>query len=206
MTASVATPPPAPLRPGPSPAHGPAAKVWTVDQFHYLGDLGMFEGRRAMLIHGEIIEEGPMNPPHAIAGEKAEDAVRAAFGPGWRVRVHKPLVFGLTIDPGPDVSVVRGAPTLGPHPTTAELVVEISDSSLGYDLTTKAELYATAGIADYWVLDVAGGRLHVLRDPAPLPTGLGGTAYRTHLDLGSADVVTPLAAPGAAVRVADLLP
>src|SRR5688572_4708707 len=125
MTTSVATPPPAPLRGGPVPAHGPAAKVWTVDQFHYLGDLGLFEGRRAMLINGVVVEEGPTNPPHAIAGEKTEDAVRAAFGPGWRVRVQKPLVLGLTIDPEPDVAVVRGTPTLGPHPTTAELVVEI---------------------------------------------------------------------------------
>ena len=204
MTASVATPPPALLRTGPTLSHGPAAKVWTVDQFHYLGDLGMFEGRRAMLIHGAIIEEGPMNPPHAVAGEKTEDAVRAAFGPGWRVRVQKPLVFGLTIDPEPDVAVVRGAPALGPHPTTAELVVEVSDTSLTYDLTTKAELYATAGIADYWVLDVDGRRLHVFRDPQPIPDG--GAAYRNRTTHSPADAVAPLAAPAAAVRVADLLP
>lgn len=204
MTASVATPPPAPLRAGPAQTNGPAAKVWTVDQFHYLGDLGMFEGRRAMLVHGEILEEGPMNPPHAVAGEKTEDAVRAAFGPGWRYRVQKPLVFGLWIDPEPDVAVIRGVPTLGPHPTTAELVVEISDSSLTYDLTTKAELYATAGIADYWVLDVDGRQLHVFRDPQPIPDG--GAAYRDRTVHGPADTVAPLAAPGAAVRVADLLP
>jgi Uma2 family endonuclease len=182
--------------------------VWTVDRFHYLGDLGLFEGRRAMLINGVVVEAGPMNPPHAIAGEKTEDAVRATFGPGWRVRVQKPLVLGQTIDPEPDVAVVRGTPTLGPHPATAELVVEISDTSLAYDLTTKAELYATARIADYWGLDVDGRRLHVFRDPTPLPTVLGAAAYRTHLEFGPGDVVTPLAAPAAAaaVRVADLLP
>lgn len=206
MPAPAVTPPPPPVRTGPLPAHAPAAKVWTVDQFHYLGDLGMFEGRRAKLIHGVIVEEGPMNPPHAIAGERTEDAVRAAFGPGWRVRVQKPLVFGLTIDPEPDVAVVRGAPALGPHPTTADLVVEISDTSLAYDLTTKAELYATAGIADYWVLDVDGRRLHVFRDPAVLPTALGAAAYWVHLEFGAADSVSPLAAPAAAVCVADLLP
>jgi Uma2 family endonuclease len=180
--------------------------MWTVAQFHYLADLGLFEGRRAMLINGVIVEEGPMNPPHAVAGEKTEDAVRAAFGPGWRVRVQKPLVLGQVIDPEPDVAVVRGVPTLSGHPTQADLVVEISDSSLGYDLTTKAELYATARVADYWVLDVTGGRLHVFRDPVQLPTGLGATAYRTHLDLGPTDSVSPLAAPAVFVRVADLLP
>ncbi len=44
---------------------GPPRNIlWTVDQFHYLGDLGMFEGHRAWLVDGVIVEEGPMNPPH----------------------------------------------------------------------------------------------------------------------------------------------
>lgn len=147
-----------------------------------------------------------MNPPHAVAATKTEDLIREAFGKGWHLRVSKPLVFGLTLDPEPDVAVIRGAPHLGPHPTTAELIVEISDTSLAYDLTTKAELYAAAGIADYWVLDVDGRRLHVFRDPTVLPTALGAAAYRTHLEFGPTDTITPLSAPAAAVRVADLLP
>jgi Uma2 family endonuclease len=69
-----------------------------------------------------------------------------------------------------------------------------------------AEVYATAGIADYWVVDVDGRRLLVFRDPVPLPQGLGGSAYRTHLTFGAGDSVSPLAVPTAVVRVADLLP
>ncbi|HET6575652.1 MAG TPA: Uma2 family endonuclease [Fimbriiglobus sp.] len=195
MPSSVATP----VSPGP-----PRNLRWTVDQFHYLGDLGMFEGRRAMLIDGVIVEEGPMNPPHAIAGEKTEGAIRAAFGTGWRVRVQKPLVLGQTTDPEPDVAVVRGTHQgTSAHPTTAELVVEISDTSLHFDTTTKAEWYA-AGIPDYWVLDVSGRRLLVLRDPAPVAAG--GAAYRTHLAFGPTDSVSPLAAPRGSIAVADLLP
>ena len=49
------------------PSGPPRNMLWTVDQFHYLGDLGVFEGRRAMLIDGVIVEEGPMNPPHRIS-------------------------------------------------------------------------------------------------------------------------------------------
>jgi len=67
-------------------------------------------------------------------------------------------------------------------------------------------LYATAGIADYWVLDVDGRRLLVFRDPVPLPAGLGATAYHTHLTLTDAESISPLAAPAAVVRVADLPP
>jgi Uma2 family endonuclease len=85
-------------------------------------------------------------------------------------------------------------------------VVEVADSTLDQDTTTKAELYATAGIPDYWVLDVDGRRLLVFRDPAPLPTGLGATAYQTHLMLNPTDTVSPLATPTAVIRVADLLP
>ena len=74
------------------------------------------------------------------------------------------------------------------------------------DTTTKAEVYAEAGIADYWVLDLNGRRLLVFRDPAPLPAGLGATAYRTHLTFGPTDRVSPLAAPASPVAVGELLP
>jgi Uma2 family endonuclease len=178
---------------------------WTCTEFHRFGDLGVFEGRRAMLIDGVILEEGPMNPPHAIAGEKTEEVIRAVFGSGWRVRVQKPLVLGQTTDPEPDVAVLRGTHQgTSAHPTTADLVVEISDTSLNFDTTTKAEWYATAGIPDYWILDVPGRRLLVLRDPAPVAAG--GAAYRTHLALGPTDSVSPLAAPTATIAVSDLLP
>ena len=189
------------------PPGPPRNMVWTVDQFHYLGDLGAFEGRRPMLIHGVLVEEGPMNPPHAIAATKTEDLIREAFGKGWHVRVAKPLALGSSTDPQPDVAVLPGrAGDYTAHPTTAALVVEVSDTSLAFDTTVKAELYATAGIPDYWVVDVDGRRLLVYRDPGPLPGGLGATAYRTHLTLGPVDAVAPLAAPHAVVTVADLLP
>jgi Uma2 family endonuclease len=107
------------------------------------------------------------------------------------------------------VAVIPGAKrNYTDHPTVAALLVEIADTTLSKDITTKAELYATAGIADYWVLDVENRQLHIFRDPQPLPlpTELAATAYQTHLTLGSNDTVSPLAAPNAVIRVADLLP
>jgi hypothetical protein len=62
---------------------GPRPVSWTCAEFHRFGDLGVFEGRRAMLIDGVILEEGPMNPPHAITLELVEEAIRTAFGTGW---------------------------------------------------------------------------------------------------------------------------
>ncbi|MBA4065801.1 MAG: Uma2 family endonuclease [Isosphaera sp.] len=201
MSALTLPTPPAPARVGPQP------RRWTAVEFDTLGTHGFFDGRRAFLLDGVIWEQGPMDPPHADALEVLTEAVRAAFGAGWRFRIQTPLHLDADNNPMPDLAVVPGRPGFhNAHPTTAALVVEVSDSTLQIDLTEKAERYATAGIADYWVVDLNGPLLHVLRDPAPLPAGLGATAYRTHLTLGPADTVTPLAAPAAVVRVADLLP
>lgn len=185
----------------------PQPRKWTVTEFDHLGSLGCFAGRRAFLLDGAILEQGPMDPPHADALEVLNEHVRAAFGSGWRFRLQTPLHLDEFNNPMPDLAVVAGSPGYyGDHPVSAALVVEVADTTLQYDLTDKAERYATAGIADYWVLDLNGGVLHVLRDPQPLPAGLGATAYRTHITFGPSDTVSPLAAPTSTIRVADLLP
>jgi hypothetical protein len=128
--------------------------------------MGVFEGRRAMLIDGVILEQGPMSPPHAITLGLVEEAVRTAFGAGWWLRQQLPLVLGQDTDPQPDLAVVPGRPRdYAGHPTTADLVVEVADSSLSFDTNDKRLLYARAGIRDYWVVDVNGRRLLVYRDP-----------------------------------------
>ena len=146
-----------------------------------------------------------MNPPHAIASTKTEDLIRDLFGRGYHVRVQKPMVFGLSIDPEPDVAVVRGRPAdYTSHPTTAALIVEVSDTSLKYDTTTKVGLYAEAGHPEYWVLDLKHRTLSIYRNPVRLPNG--ECDYLTRLTAGEADSIAPLAAPHAAIRIADLLP
>jgi Uma2 family endonuclease len=190
----------------PSAASGPRRFRFTREEYHKLGDLGFFRGKRVELIRGEIIEMCPMNEPHAQSILLALDALRAAFGAGFTCRPQLPLDFGDT-EPQPDVAVVRGGPRDNTDtPTTALLVVEVADTTLLDDTTAQAELYATAGIPEYWVIDLKGKQLHVFRDPVPLPAGLGAIAYRSHQTLGSTDTVSPLAAPAATVPVADLLP
>lgn len=126
----------------------------------------MFEGRRAMLIDGVILEEGPMNPPHAITLGLVEEAIRTAFAAGWWLRHQSPLILGQDLDPEPDLAVVSGRPRdYTGHPTTADLVVEVADSSLAFDTNEKRIIYARAGIREYWVVDVSGRQLLVYRDP-----------------------------------------
>src|SRR5438270_3537640 len=188
-----------PLPPAQAAPVVPRPVRWTCAEFHRFGDMGVFEGRRAMLIDGVILEEGPMNPPHAITLELVGDALRTAFGSGWRIRSQSPLVLGQDLDPEPDFSVIAGTPRGNSgHPTMADLVVEVADSSLDFDTNEKRLLYAKAGIREYWVVDINGRRLLVYRDPQ-------AGDYATQQALGPADAVSPLAAPAATVRVADLL-
>ena len=182
----------------PAPAI-PRPLRWTCAEFHRFGDMGVFEGRRAMLIDGVILEEGPMNPPHAITLELVEGALRSAFGSGWRFRSQSPLVLGQDLDPEPDFAVIAGTPRGNSgHPTTADLVVEVADSSFDFDTNEKRLIYARAGIREYWVVDINGRRLLVYRDPR-------AGDYDTQQALGPTDAIAPLAAPAATVRVADLL-
>src|SRR5207302_5274691 len=100
------------------------------------------------------------------------------------------------LDPEPDLAVVPGRPRdYSGHPTTADLVVEVADSSLDFDTNEKRLRYARAGIREYWVVDINGRRLLVYRDPR-------AGDYATQQALGPTDTVSPVAAPAAVVQVA----
>ena len=202
--ASAVTPPPA----TPAVASGPWPRqhLWTVGQFHTAAEAGTWGDRRPYLIDGIVWEQGPMNPPHAVGVKLLTQALAAVIPPGHHAQFQVPLVVGGKSDPHPDAAIVSGGVRdyLTRHPATAVLVAEVSDSSLTADLTVRAEQYAAAGVSEYWVLDVDGRELHVLRDPRPL--GPGGHRYFTVQVLGPADSVSPLCSPAVTVKVADLLP
>ena len=86
-----------------------------------------------------------------------------------------------------------------PRPSDLCLVVEISDSTLGFDLTAKAELYARAGIVEYWVVDIPARRLIVHRDPRK---GL----YSSVTVYSERESVAPLASPGREFPVGEGFP
>lgn len=90
------------------------------------------------------------------------------------------------------------------HPTAAVLVVEVSDTSLAYDRTTKAALDAEAGIAEYWIINLVEHQLEVHRQPQPTPDTYG-YQYEQIVVFRSTDSVIPLAA-SSTIEVADLLP
>jgi Uma2 family endonuclease len=203
MTTATLTPPATPVAQA-----GPKPYRFTIEAYRTLGVTGLFHDMKTMLIDGEILTMTLPSPPHDTALNLTYEFLRVAFPSGHHIRNQQGFDVGTHNDPGPDLAVVVGSirDYTAHTPTTAVLVIEIADSSLFFDTTTKAELYATAGVSDYWVIDLENRKLLVFRDPVTLPVGLGTTAYRTHQTFGPTDSIAPLAAPTASVRVADLLP
>jgi len=175
---------------------------WTREEYEQLAAVGVFQpAERVELVDGVIYEMSPQKGRHAAGIRGVEEALRAAFLKGYDVRAQLPIALAPDSEPEPDVAVVSGSWRDYPdaHPTTAVLIVEVSDSSSFHDRERKRGLYARAGVPEYWILDVVADRLEVYRD-------LGAGAYQTRLLLQPGDTVVPLANPGAAIAVADLLP
>jgi Uma2 family endonuclease len=190
------------------PRSEPGLRRWTLKEYYRLGELGFFDGQRVELINGKIIQMAPIKNFHVAATDLTAEALRAAFGAGYWVRTQAPLDLTPTSSPEPDVAVVRGSPrgSGSANPTTASLVVEVSDSTLHADRGRKARLYARAAVGEYWIVNLVDRQLEVFRDPKPDPTHPGRAAYGQLLTLAPTDTVTPRAAPGAKIKVADLLP
>jgi Uma2 family endonuclease len=172
----------------------PSLRRWTKAEYYGMADLGWFKGQRVELIEGEIVVLSPQKFAHGQVADRVTELLRHAFGPDFWVRMQLPLDLGESSEPEPDVSVVRGRrESFSEHPRTAELIVEISDTTLAYDRREKASLYASSGIADYWVVNLVQRQVHVFRDPQIDGGQSHGFGYRSMLTFLPGEQITPLA-------------
>src|SRR5262249_38816140 len=147
---------------------GVRGRRWTRKEFYRLLDLNFFLGQRVELIEGEILVMAAQKNLHAVSIALTEDALRVAFGPGYWVRVHGSLDLTPYSTPDQDLAVIAGSirdNTSVDNPTTALLIVEVSLTTLRHDRGRKASLYARAGIADYWIVNLVDRQLEIYRDP-----------------------------------------
>jgi Uma2 family endonuclease len=184
----------------------PRPRTWTKAEYYRLGELGFFDGQRTELLEGDILVRSPQSWPHASTSDRVLEVLRNKIGSGFWVRNQLPLDLGQNVEPEPDGSVVPGRrDNYSAHPTVASLIVEISDSTLAFDRGQKASLYAQAGVADYWIVNLVDHQLEVYRRPQPDPTQFYGHGYADQTILHVGDTVSPLAAPQLMIAVADLL-
>ncbi len=180
---------------------------WTAEQVYKLSELGFFGDRHVELLDG-VLYEMTINPPHAVAVELATQLFMGRFGDVHSIRVQLPLDLGRRSLPEPDLAMAVGSARdyTKAHPQTALLLVEISDSTLRKDRGLKAHLYAHAGIADYWILNLNDRQLEVHRNPGPDPSRKGRFRYAEVTIVLAEGHASPLVAPGMNIAVADLLP
>ena len=181
---------------------------WRRVEYERLVDLDVFAGERLELLDGVLVVREPQGSSHAAIVTQIGLVLGSAFGAGWHPRLHAPLALDEDSEPEPDVAIVAGGPRdyVRAHPSTAALVVEVAESSLRLDRRLKSGLYARAGLPEYWIVNLVEGVLEIHRQPQPAADAPYGWVYRSLAILRPPAAVTPLAAPGALIPVADLLP
>ena len=119
---------------------------------------------RAELIRGVIIEKMSKSILHAKLSDQLLDLFKFALQKTHWVRKEDPLTF-IDSEPEPDVSVVTGLRNqYSEHPVVAPLVIEVSVSTL-YEDRAMAEIYAEAGVVEYWIVNAAARCIEVYREP-----------------------------------------
>jgi Uma2 family endonuclease len=180
----------------------PPRKRWSREEFQRIHGASP---DRLELVNGELISKMGKKRPHVIALNLLRGWLETTFGLVF-VNSEAPIDVSPednpTNEPEPDIIVLnRPQSTIlqsNPGPADLVLVAEISDTTVGFDRTAKAALYARAGIQEYWILDLAGRRLIVHRQPE-------GGRYASVVAYGEGERVAPLAAPDQAVNISDVL-
>lgn len=166
---------------------------FTARDYHRMAEAGILnEDSRVELIEGMLLEMSPIGNPHAATVNRLTALFIEGLGKRAVVGVQNPIRLSERSEPQPDMAILRPRADFYskacPFPADMLLLIEVADSTLGYDRDVKMPLYAAAGIPESWIADLNGDRLRVYRDPDP-KTG----EYRTVLILGRDAEVTPLA-------------
>lgn len=180
-------------------ADGLPRRRFTVAELEQMVAAGILdEDERIELIGGEVVPMSPKGRRHEI--------IKVALNRFWvpRLPADLQLATETTLRLGPDTYL---EPDFVFYPTaiglrglgaeTALLVVEIADSSLGYDLGRKAGLYAGFGIAELWVIDAVRLTARIHRRPAP-------DGYHTLIECAPDETLVPDAMPALAVTLGEL--
>ena len=159
------------------------------------------EDDRVELINGEIIRMAAIGSRHAACVSRINALFSRLLAGHATISVQNPVRLGDLSEPEPDLALLlpREDFYAGAHPGPGDvlLLIEVADSSLDFDRQTKVPLYATAGIAELWIVNLAQRQVEVFRGP-----GQQGFDQRREVTDGH---LTPLSFPDIAVTLADIL-
>src|SRR5438093_9282804 len=188
----------------PAPTDPAAPARWTTEHYLRLVDEGVLgPDDKVELLAGVIVATPSSNTRHAAGIVRLSHALFRAVGDRAVVRIQLPLIAGIYSMPEPDGAVVPGAirDYDHEHPSTALLVVEVSDTSLKQDRLTKRAIYAAGGIPEYWIVNLRDDCVEVRRGPEP-----GSRRYTSTAIARRGEGIELVALPGVAIVVDDLLP
>ncbi|MEH2362617.1 Uma2 family endonuclease [Nostoc sp.] len=146
------------------------AKRFTLDEYHRLGELGFFhEDDHIELINGEIIEMASKGTAHETCLRNLLRELPKLVADRATLQSQAPISLPPNSEPEPDFAILQNRDDnyLFGHPQPADvlLVMEVSDSSLGYDQDVKIPLYAKAGITEYWIFNLFDNYLEAYSEP-----------------------------------------
>ncbi|MGB0562240.1 MAG: Uma2 family endonuclease [Spirulinaceae cyanobacterium] len=173
---------------------------WSIAEYHHLRELGVLDRRNCELIHGEIWDMAPEGAFHRFVNDRGAEYLRRLLQERAKVFEAHPITLTQS-EPQPDIAIVRLPDTryLYRHPAPEDIygLIEVADTTLAYDLDNKRQLYAQAGIPEYWVIDVARQQLTRFQDPQN-----GDFLRRETLKTG---IIRPVMFPDVAIDVAKLV-
>ena len=186
-------------------ADAPKKRLFTRKEYHAMGKAGIFAPNERMeLLEGEIIVMSPVGNRHAFCVDSLNYEF-AALNISRRaiVRVQNPAATSPTSEPEPDLMLMayKDDRYLSGHPNPQDilLLVEVADSSLGYDTNVKLRHYAQSGVSETWIADLRNDQ--IVSHTEPSPEGyLVSRIYR----LG--DTISPTAFPDLKIAVGDIIP
>jgi Uma2 family endonuclease len=148
-----------------------ALKLWSIDEYEQMIEKGILtKDHRVELIKGEIVQMAPIGIRHAMCVTTLEDLFRELLGRSVTIYAQNPILLPDNSEPQPDVTLLRGHRSLYKHrrPTFQDvlLLVEVSDTTLATDREIKVPLYAEAGIAQMWIVNLDEDMVEVYSDPA----------------------------------------
>lgn len=176
---------------------------FSVAEYELIGSTGIFsEGNRIELIEGEIVEMAAKGTAHVVCVSRLNHWFGRRSDNLYWVLVQDPIVVSDVSEPEPDITLTRIKPddyrSGLPRPSDIYLVIEVAESSLSFDRGRKADLYARAGIVEYWVVDAVNSRFEIFRLPSP-------QGYREVRTFYPGESVSPLAFPDLVLPVSEIV-